>query len=529
MTINKRDEAASTLWRVSALGWALITSTIVLAVLAFRGGFDHFFYMWFNKEEYSHAVIIPFISAFLIWQKKDILERVEFRGSWAGVFVLLVGIAMLFLGRRSALVILEHYGFFIALLGAVLAYVGWAGFRVIFVPLLMLFFTVPLPGFLYEGLSNHLQLLSSKIGVWFIRLFGISVYLEGNVIDLGVYKLQVVEACSGLRYLFPLVSLGFIAAYFFKGALWKRIVIFLSSIPITILMNSFRVGMIGVMVEYWGLEMAEGFLHDFEGWAVFMGCMAVLVLEMWMLAHIGKERGRLREVFGLDFPEDPPQGASFVPRAIPRSSIASITVLGLVTVLSFTMSAPVEKVPDRRDFSMFPYSLGDWKGRNNPLEQIYIDALRFDDYIQADYVDEKGRAVSLFASYYSSQIHGDMPHSPRACLPGGGWNIVDLSKRKLGGVLPGGGSISVNRVVIQNGEYKQLVYYWFQQRGRYIFSEFAVKWYIFWDSLFRNRSDGALVRLVTMIPPGRSLSEADERLVDFTRALLPALTEYIPE
>ena len=115
---------------------------------------------------------------------------------------------------------------------------------------ILLFFMVPLPHFLYNSLSAELQLVSSRLGVGFIRLFSIPVFLEGNVIDLGNYKLQVVEACSGLRYLFPLTALGFIAAVIFKVALWKKVVLFLSTIPITVLMNSFRIGVIGVLVEY---------------------------------------------------------------------------------------------------------------------------------------------------------------------------------------------------------------------------------------------------------------------------------------
>lgn len=107
-------------------------------------------------------------------------------------------------------------------------------------------------------------------------MFQIPVFLEGNIIDLGVYQLQVVEACSGLRYLFPLMSLGFIAAYFYQAAFWKRAIVFLMTIPITILMNSFRIGVIGVMVDNWGISMAEGFLHDFEGWIIFMACAAIL-------------------------------------------------------------------------------------------------------------------------------------------------------------------------------------------------------------------------------------------------------------
>ena len=134
-------------------------------------------------------------------------------------------------------------------MGGIWAIVGDRIFRQIWLPIFFLFFAIPLPQFLYQGLSAKLQLLSSELGVSFIRLCDISVYQEGNVIDLGAMKLQVVEACSGLRYLFPLMSLAFMCAYFFKATLWKRVVIFLSSIPITVFMNSFRIGLIGVNRE----------------------------------------------------------------------------------------------------------------------------------------------------------------------------------------------------------------------------------------------------------------------------------------
>ena len=107
--------------------------------------------------------------------------------------------------------------------GLVLALVGWQrAFGSSRVPLAILLFMIPLPKFLLQNFSAQLQLISSQIGVWFIRLFGISVFVEGNVIDLGGYKLQVAEACDGLRYLFPLMTLGFIMAYLFKVEMWKR-------------------------------------------------------------------------------------------------------------------------------------------------------------------------------------------------------------------------------------------------------------------------------------------------------------------
>src|SRR5262249_11465682 len=142
----------------------------------------------------------------------------------------------------------------------------------------------------------------SRIGVAIVRLFGISVFLEGNVIDLGIYKLEVAEACNGLRYLFPLMTLGFLFAYFFKAGWWKRVFLFLSSIPIAILMNSLRIGVIGVMVDRWGTKMAEGFLHDFQGWSVFMVSVGVMILEMIALSRVGGARQPWRQLFGVEFP-----------------------------------------------------------------------------------------------------------------------------------------------------------------------------------------------------------------------------------
>ena len=159
-------------------------------------------------------------------------------------------------------------------------------------------FAIPLPYFIDSELSFRLQLISSQLGVFFIRLFGVPVYLTGNVIDLGNYKLQVAEACSGLRYLYPLLSLGFLAAYLFQAPFWQRALVFLSTIPITIVMNSLRIGMVGVFVDRWGTAQAEGLLHFFEGWVIFIACAAILAAEIWLLAWLGSGK-RFFQVFGL--------------------------------------------------------------------------------------------------------------------------------------------------------------------------------------------------------------------------------------
>src|SRR5205085_11603535 len=140
-----------------------------------------------------------------------------------------------------------------------LTFMGWQGFKEVWVALLLLAFMIPLPDFLYQSVSAQSQLISSQLGVAIIRLFGISVLLEGNVIDLGSYKLQVVEACSGLRYLYPLLSVGFLMAYMYPAALRWRLLLLLSTIPITVITNSMRIAITGVLIQRWGSGMGEGF------------------------------------------------------------------------------------------------------------------------------------------------------------------------------------------------------------------------------------------------------------------------------
>lgn len=461
--------------------------------------------------------------------EKNILEKIKFKAEWSGFLIVLLGVFLLIVGNISTLYVIQQYGYVICILGVIFAYMGLAGFKKIFVPLLLLFFMIPLPVFLLQGLSSKLQLISTEIGVLIIRLFDISVFVEGNVIDLGVYKLQVVEACSGLNYLFPLMTLAFISAYFFTGAFWKKAIIFLSSIPITIFMNSLRIGIIGVTVEYWGIEMADGFLHDFEGWAVFMSCIAILVLEMWILASIGKDRLPLREAFGLDFPEPTPEDAEVKYRNVPKPFYASLAIIIVVAVSSFALPEREEIIPERKNYAEFPLQFDGWQGRSGYLQSQVLDALKLTDYVKNDYRNlEDGGVLNFYSAYYESQRRGSSAHSPRSCIPGGGWQITSLDNHAIDGATIEGVPLVVNRLVIEKGNVKQLVYYWFQQRGRVVTNEYLMKWYLFWDSATMKRTDGALMRLTTVLEPGQDISVADERLEGFVHEMAPLVPEFVP-
>jgi exosortase D (VPLPA-CTERM-specific) len=504
---------------------AVIIAAIVAACLWQREAVDYLVYLWGARQEFSHGPLLPLLAVWLVWRKRGLLAELPRDGEMVGATVVALGALVIFLGDRSALMSIVHYGLVVMICGLVIAWLGARAVPHIWLPLLLLFLAIPLPNFILNNLSSEMQLMSSRLGVGLIRLFGVSVALDGNVIDLGDYKLQVAEACDGLRYLFPLITLSFVMAYFYRAPLWKRAALFASSIPLSIAMNGLRVGSIGVLVDSFGIGMAEGFFHEFQGWLMFMFSAGILLLEIILLSRIGGTFSTWRTQFGLDAPV-PLRGAPrFAPLSPALGGAAALVVL--VSIVGMLTPERVDAAPAREDFTRLSMTEGAWIGRRDRLDGVYLEALKLDDYLLADFNSTGKPPVNLYVAYYSSQRKGESVHSPKSCIPGGGWHIKDNSPRdfQLAGAS---GSLSVNRVVIERGDVKQVVYYWFEQRGRLLTNEYLVKWYIFWDSLTRNRTDGAMLRLTVPVLAGQSEADADRALEEFARTLVPALRPYIP-
>jgi exosortase D (VPLPA-CTERM-specific) len=502
---------------------------LAIAVLPVAGAFGAMVDSWLGTEEYSHGLLIPPVAAYLIWQRRDDLIRGGFAPSFSGVLLVALGLALQYIGVRSTLTVVEQLSLVVVLWGLVASLGGLRLLRELAVPMLLLLLMVPLPQFLMADLSARLQLMSSRIGVEVIRLFGISVFLDGNIIDLGTYRLEVAQACSGLRYLFPMITMALIIAYLFKAALWKRALIVLSSVPITVVMNSLRIGAIGIMVEHWGQGMAEGFLHDFEGWAVFMAGVAVMLVEVILLARIGGDRRRWRELLGFAELAVPNRLAPAMTTGwLPPPVMASALLVLAVSVALLLLPGRALAVPARASFDHFPDQIGAWHGQRRTLERVYLDQLKLSDYLLSDYSREDSAPINFYVAWYNAQSAGESAHSPRSCLPGGGWRFTDV--RRVDIALPGQGArlLRVNRAVIENAGQRELMYYWFQQRGRVVTNEYMVKWYLLWDAVTRNRTDGAMVRLVMPLQVGQAADESDAPLRDFAGAVAPQLTRFVP-
>lgn len=507
--------------------WAMVGLAGVLILVGFWEPLQRLMANWLTRPEYSHGLVIPAASAYLVWQRRELLQSTKFTGSWLGLVVTLLGLVVWFAGELSTIYAVTQFALVVVIAGVTLSLTGFSGYRHLVVPILLLLLAIPLPRFIYNNFSSELQLLSSQLGVGLMRLTGISVFLEGNVIDLGHFQMQVVEACDGLRYLFPMMTLGLVVAYFYRGALWQKIVIFLFTIPVTIVMNSLRIATIGWFADRGNTALAAGLLHDVQGWAMFMLSATLLFLLVYVLWQFRSDRAPWSEAFNMGGPK-----RSEVPvaptrrRRIPIQFVISVTTLAVMAGAALAMPHRTEATPSREFCVLFPMNFADYSGTRQPLESQFYDALKVDDYVLANYRGTDGSAINLFLAYYDSQRKGESVHSPRSCLPGGGWKIQSIGRYELPG---SDGSQAVNRALITMGNRQQLVYYWFKQRDRWLTSELSVKWFILRDALLRNRSDGALIRLVTPVLANEAVNDADDRLSEFARDVSGELPRFIPD
>ena len=520
MSIQSIEMPQTNAFRIGLVG---LVGTL-MALAAFSGPLMQMVTRWASQEEYSHGFLIPIVTTWLLWTRRDALRVSIGQPAWASPVIILLATLMAIIGELGAISVLSQLGFVLALIGLVLGLGGYPLLRTALIPILFLLFAIPMPYFVDSVMSVRLQLISSELAAFVIRMFQIPVYLDGNIINLGYYKVQVVEACSGLRYIYPLLSLSFLAAYLFHAPLWQRAVVFFSSIPITIVMNSVRIGLIGVTVNYWGTQAADNVLHFFEGWIIFIACAGVLTLEIYFLARMSGKS--FFEVFYL--PKVPPELPQIhqVKSGSQLPLVSSLVLLCVAGMAAFHVFGRSEIIPDRPRFVAFPERIGAWQGHTILLEPEVERALvGLDDYILSDYKGPDGKTVNLYVAYYSSQRKGESPHSPIVCIPGGGWQITKIERKSY---AENGAEFPLNRVIIERNSARQLVDYWFDERGRKFADEFLAKWYLLADAIVMKRTDGALVRLTTQIYDGEAERDADRRLKSFMRDVVPILTQYLP-
>jgi exosortase D (VPLPA-CTERM-specific) len=476
-----------------------------------------------SQQEYSHAwFILPLALLIFIHRSRTAASgghRVP------GAFIAILSVVVMIFAWATGSYTACIYGAILGIIGFVWSSLGTQAMKTLAAPLLYLLFMVPLPVAVYISVSAEMQLLASKLGLVLISVFQVPASLDGNIIVLPSARLEVAEACNGLRYLFPLVSFACLVSMLVEDRFWKKALIIVASVPIAIVLNAIRIAMIAVLLERFGIDASTGWAHDVQGFVVFSLCIALLFAEVSWLLRIGNSRGRmvLSDLLLLD--------RSTVRRLVSwpvsRASLMTGIILLSGTSLVARWPARTEVVPPRQPLALFPMEFAGWHGVPTTLDSASLDALGLTDYLLADYTAQAsvGGPLNFYIAYYASQRAGIHAHSPQLCIPGGGWNILGQSTITV--PSSSGSSISANRVVIEKRGLRQIVYYWFEERGRHIADEGVLKYYALRDALVDNRTDGALIRIVAPVYAADEAA-ADSMAVKLIADARPFLQFFIP-
>lgn len=232
---------------------------------------------WANDGNYSHGYLIVPIAAYFVWERRAQLRSTTPRPTWFGLVVFAGGILVLLAGLLGSELFLSRISLLGVLAGMVLFLLGWRHLRILAFPLAFLLLMIPLPAIIFNQIAFPLQLFASRVGETVISAAGIPVLREGNVLILANTSLEVAEACSGIRSLISLLTLGILYGYFSDPRGWVRTAIALSAIPVAILANGARVAGTGILAHWWGPEAAQGFFHEFSGWVVFIVAFVMIL------------------------------------------------------------------------------------------------------------------------------------------------------------------------------------------------------------------------------------------------------------
>ncbi|WP_272010719.1 VPLPA-CTERM-specific exosortase XrtD [Roseovarius sp. ZX-A-9] len=518
------------------LSWGLVWLVVIVlaAAVFFSAGFDVLFDAW-SRPEYSHGPLIPVLSGlmFLRELKQYPPQPGPKSDRWQGLLVVLLAITIAVSGVLLHADSLVAYAMIIWVGGILLISFGWRTGKHFWPPVLHLVFMLPLPGMVYYEISTLLQLISSELGVWFLRLAGVPVFLDGNIIDLGVLKLHVAEACSGLRYLFPILSFSYIFAFLYQGPTWHKLLLLVAAAPIAVFMNSVRIAMAGILMQRFGPEWLEGFTHFFEGWVIFMASVFILICLAWILLKLNPRKMSLAEALDLDTQGVFPQLARL---KLVQPSVALMTAAVLMIAAAGAWPLIPERTPvapERFSFTLFPSQVGEWRqvGEEQKFSPDVERSLAADDYIALQFGRAPGTpTLDFFSAWYKDLSADGVQHTPEICLPGAGWEIAEVERVDISGDLGLETPFNINRIIVQKNEERMIVYYWFTHMGKTMPRNTSAKISVLTRGLMAGRTDGAILRLISPIKKGQpnAEAEAEAEMNGLLKELLPRLPRFIP-
>jgi len=268
--------------------WCVILVALIL--LLYASVIKDLVVQWWSDADYGHGFFVPLFSSYILWHERARWTKTEINPSNFGFVVMLGAIGLLLLGYLGAELFTSRFSLLVLLAGMILFLAGWKMLAAVSFPLGYLMWMIPIPVLIYNQITFPLQLIASRLAATWLELVQVPVLRDGNILILSNYSLEVVEACSGIRSLMTLMALAVAYGYLASPRRWVRYVLAAFMVPIAIVTNAIRIMGAGVLAHRFGPAAAEGFLHEFSGWAVFLAALLLMFGSHWILRRIGEHR-----------------------------------------------------------------------------------------------------------------------------------------------------------------------------------------------------------------------------------------------
>ncbi|TRZ88380.1 MAG: VPLPA-CTERM-specific exosortase XrtD [Methanosarcinales archaeon] len=483
-----------------------------------------------NKNAFQYCYFMPVVIGILLWRRRKAFTAIHSRPSWFGLLPLGIGIFFLLLGEFGGEFLSLYLSIWFLILGLCWTALGWRKLRVILFPLVLILTVFPPPRFFYIRLIQPVQYLAAAVGAKVLQLLHIPVYRAGTVIELQFIRFEVTDLHSGLQFLIPIIIASLLFASV-SNRWWKRSAIVICGAALAFGLNGIRVAGLALMANILRRDGIAPWMHDVAGWLMFVFGVGIL----WGIkrglhkcgtqpeldrADLGQWEKRKQE--GSTNPSHQKGGFS------KQYATAVLMLAGAFLFLQYR-GHTADRFPQIRSLDTFPTQIGSWQGERIFLDAEILRELDLSDYVQLDFTNGQGEGIDFYVAWYRSQAKGESIHSPETCLRGSGWRFVSSQAISVGISGGAGTPIRLNRTVLQNGTEQNLMYFWFQCRGRRLANMFELKLFNFWDKLIQRRTDGALVRVMTPVSPKETTVEAEQRLRAFLADVLPILDTYLPD
>ena len=483
---------------------------------------------WKDEDLYSYGFLIPAISIYLIWLKRNDIRKIQPEPNiLIGFVILIIGLFSLILGYIGSIVLIQELSIVFTITGFVFLTFGKRVFRVIWFPIFYLIFMMPIWDSVLDPLHYPFQYLSASVGVGILQIIGIPVYQKDIFIELPNITLVVASVCSGVNYLISVVAIGIPLSYYYLSSFKKRIILLLLSVFIAIFSNSLRVGAIGLFAYHSGAKVNQYIHGPFD----ILRSMIISIVGIIVLC-VGTIFLKEREICNISINKGntlsgEPEISFKISKAQTKIHYFLIIIISIIIVLvigTFVNYYKHKPVSLKNNLNSLPHTIGRWEGKDTELFSLAENFKEFgvDQDVIREYRDGLDNVIKLYIGYWDFQVQGK-----------------ELINYKLDDMLDNRQKykLSQNTIFIydeneytkENGKNNDIYIYWIDINGRIIGDKYRAKAYNILDFIKQGRTNSAIVLIKVNKKNDEDIDQTMERYNNFIFELSAVLKHYLPE